>query len=207
MKFAAGKLSVALLGATLLTGVSSSAWAGDTASQIAAQNQSTLAFLKNAADLRTPNAPEPLGGGQFGGPVSAVGDATGLYTIGLRLGAAVAPRTRFVGGLDVTLPRLSLGANWSTRIDAEAIVSANFGGISTLVPLTFNEIYSKGLVGGTRLYGGVGIGPYFGEITRFGGKLIFGAGLSEKIGLELNVHFPGFDDPYVTILARLPFSF
>jgi hypothetical protein len=202
MKFAAGTVTAALLGVSLLAGSSASAQVGGTTTQ----DNGTLAFLKRAADLRTPAAPEPLGG-QFGGPVGEVGEATGLYTIALRLGAAVAPRTRFVGGIDVTLPRLSLGANWSTRIDAEAIVSANFGGVSTLIPLTFNQIYSKGLVSGTRLYGGVGIGPYFGEITRFGGKLIFGAGLSQKIGLELNLHFPGFDDPYLTILARLPFSF
>lgn len=204
MKFAAGKSLCAAFGmAALLTGITGTAFAQD-----AVQNTASPEILRRAADLRKPFSPEPLGGGQLGGgPIGAVGDATGLYTIALRLGLSVSPRTRFAGGIDVSLPRLSLGKGFTTRIDAEAIVSANFGGISTLIPLTFNQVYSKGVVASTRVYVGAGIGPYFGEITRFGGKIFVGAGISQKLGIELGVHFPGFDDPLVVIQARLPFAF
>lgn len=204
MKFAAGKSLCAAVGmAALLTGAADSAFAQDEI-----QNSVNATILRRVADLRKPYSPEPLGGGgQFGGPIGAIGDATGLYTIALRLGLSVSPRTRFAGGIDVSLPRLSIGSGWTTRIDAEAIVSANFGGISTLIPLTVNQVYSKGLVSSTRVYGGFGIGPYFGEITRLGGKIFVGAGLSQKIGVELGVHFPGFDDPMVVVQARLPFAF
>ena len=203
MKFAAGKSLCAAFGmAALLTGTVKTAFAQDMI-----HNTASPEILRRAADLRKPFSPEPLGGGQFGGPIGAVGDATGLYSIALRLGVSVSPRTRFAGGIDVSLPRLSIGNGWTTRIDAEAIVSANFGGISTLIPLTFNQVYSKGVVSSTRGYGGFGIGPYFGEITRFGGKIFIGAGLSQKLGVELGVHFPGFDDPMVVVQARLPFAF
>ncbi len=202
MKFATGKSLCAAFGmAALLAGTAQTASAQD-----AFKDSVGTAILRHVADLRKPFSPEPLGG-QFGGPIGAVGDATGLYTIALRLGLSVSPRTRFAGGIDVSLPRLSLGKGFTTRIDAEAIVSANFGGISTLIPLTFNQVYSKGLVASTRVYVGAGIGPYFGEITRFGGKVFVGAGLSEKVGIELGVHFPGFDDPLATVQVRLPFAF
>ncbi len=210
MKFAAHKPLFALLGTVaLFSGATQSAFAGETAPL---SNTNSAEFLRRAADLRSPASPEPFGGGggggkQLGGAIDAAGEATGLYTVALRLGVNVAPRTRFVGGADITLPRLSIGKGFSTRIDVDAIVSANFGGVATLVPLMFDQIYSKGLVGKTRVYVGAGIGPYFGEITRFGGKVLVGAGITEKIGVELNVYFPGFGDPYVAILARLPLAF
>ncbi len=210
MKFTAQKSLFVPFGiAALLASATHTALAGENMSPLA--NNNSAEFLHRAADLRIPASPEPFGGGgggkQLGGAIDAAGEATGLYTVALRLGVNVAPRTRFVGGMDVTLPRLSLGKGLSTRIDVDAIVSANFGGISTLIPLMFNQIYSKGVVGKTRVYIGAGIGPYFGEITRFGGKLLVGAGITEKLGVELDVYFPGFGDPYVAIMARLPLAF
>lgn len=136
------------------------------------------------------------GGGQVGAVTGAL-----PFPIFLRLGAAVSPRTKFVGGADITFPQLSIGQGFTTRVDAEAIVSANFGGVSTLVPVTFDQVYSKGLVSGTRVYGGVGIGPYIGEVTRFGGKVFVGA-TQGRIGGELGVHFTGFGDPLLTLQAR-----
>jgi hypothetical protein len=196
--FCAGKSLCAALGMVgLLSGTATRASAQDEM-----QKSVGSTILRNVADLRKPFSPEPLGG-----QVGDAGAATGQYILALRLGLSVSPRTRFAGGIDVTLPRLSLGKGLTTRIDAETIVSANFGGISTLIPLTFNQVYSAGSVSRTRVYVGAGIGPYFGEITRFGGKVFVGAGLSEKIGVELGVHFPGFDDPMVTLQARLPFAF
>lgn len=133
-----------------------------------------------------------------GGQVSDILPGTPVW---LRLGLSVSPRTKFVGGADITLPQLSLGPGFVTRIDAEAVVSANFGGVSTLVPVTFDQVYSKGLVSGTRTYIGAGIGPYIGEVTRFGGKIFVGA-TQGRIGGEFGVHFTGFGDPLLTLQAR-----
>ena len=122
----------------------------------------------------------------------------------IRLGALVSPRTKFIGGADVTIPGLGFGTNFSTRVDAQAIVSANIGGVSTIIPLTINEVYSKGVLPATRIYGGVGVGPYIGKVTRIGGKLFVGVDLAAKVSGELGVHFSGYGDPLITLEARLP---
>ena len=132
-------------------------------------------------------------------PVSV---ASRVVPIAIRLGAMVSPRTKFVGGADFSFPNAKIGPFYP-RIDAEAIVSANFGGITTLVPVTFNGVYSKSLPAGTHLYGGAGIGPYFGEVTRFGGKIFVGGDFNRNFGLEGDVQFAGQGDALVTISARL----
>ena len=132
-------------------------------------------------------------------PVSV---ASKVVPIALRLGAMVSPRTKFIGGADFSFPNAKIGPFYP-RIDAEAIVSANFGGITTLVPVTFNAVYSKALPAGTHVYGGAGIGPYFGEVTRFGGKIFLGGDISRTFGLEGDVQFAGQGDALVTISARL----
>ncbi len=139
-----------------------------------------------------------LGGG--GGGISL----TNPLDFHIRLGAMVSPRTKFVGGADVTIPGLGFGTGFSTRVDAIAIVSANIGGLSTIIPLTINEVYSKGVVTGTRFYGGAGIGPYIGKVTRFGGKLFVGVDVTSRLSGELGIHFSGYGDPLVTLEARLP---
>ena len=132
-------------------------------------------------------------------PVSV---ASKVVPIAIRLGALVSPRTKFVGGADFSFPNAKIGPFYP-RIDAEAIVSANFGGITTLVPVTFNGVYSKTLPAGTHLYAGAGIGPYFGEVTRFGGKIFLGGDFNRNFGLEGDVQFAGQGDALVTISARL----
>ena len=132
-------------------------------------------------------------------PVSV---ASKIVPIAIRLGALVSPRTKFAGGADFSFPNAKFGPFYP-RIDAEAIVSANFGGITTLVPVTFNAVYSKNLPAGTHLYGGAGIGPYFGEVTRLGGKLFVGGDFSRNFGLEGDLQFAGQGDALVTISARL----
>lgn len=124
------------------------------------------------------------------------------FPLHLRLGAMLSPRTKFIGGIDATLGR-GLFPNSKTRVDVDAIVSANFHGISTLVPITLDQIYSKGLLGGNRLYFGAGIGPYISEKTRFGGKLFIGADLAVRVGVEGAVHFAGDGDPLLTVQARV----
>lgn len=125
--------------------------------------------------------------------------------IGLRLGAAVSPRVKFAGGVDVTIPGLSLARGFSTRVDFDAIVAANYHGISTLFPLTFDQIYRVSLPGGAGIYVGGGIGPYFGEVTRFGGKLLIGGSITRRVGLEGTVHFQGIGDSIATVQARTTF--
>ena len=137
-------------------------------------------------------------GGQLG-PLDLIPKPFPLH---LRLGALLSPRTKFDGGIDVTLGRGILPSS-TTRIDADVIASANFRGISTLVPITLDQIYSKGLLGGNRLYFGAGIGPYIADRTRLGGKLFVGADLAVRIGVEGAVHFSGTGDPLLTLQARI----
>lgn len=137
-------------------------------------------------------------GGQLG-PLDLIPKPFPLH---LRLGAMLSPRTKFDGGIDVTLGRGIL-PSLSTRIDLDAIISANFRGISTLVPITLDQIYSKGLLGGNRLYFGAGVGPYIADKTRIGGKLFIGADLAVRIGVEGAVHFAGTGEPLLTLQARV----
>jgi hypothetical protein len=125
------------------------------------------------------------------------------YPFAIRLGAMVSPRIKFVGGADLTLRNLGIGRHWVGRIDAEAIVSANFGGNSTVVPVTFDEIYfSPSKTSGFRPYAGFGIGPYFASTTRFGGKLLVGARFSQRLSGEAAVHFSGDGDALLILEAR-----
>jgi hypothetical protein len=134
-------------------------------------------------------------------PLPPVG-AISPFPLALRLGAMVSPRLKFDGGIDATIRGFHLFPGMTTRVDVDAIVSANFGGVTTLVPLTFDQIYSLNLPVSSRVYIGGGIGPYFGDVTRFGGKLIVGAEFS-RIGLEGNLHFSGQGDPLFTVQARI----
>jgi hypothetical protein len=134
-------------------------------------------------------------------PVPPIG-AISPFPVALRLGAMVSPRLKFDGGVDVTIPGLHLLPQMTTRIDADAIVSANFSGISTLVPVTFGQIYNLNLPVSSRVYLGGAIGPYFGDVTRFGGKIIVGAEFS-RFGLEGNVHFAGTGNTLLTVQARI----
>jgi hypothetical protein len=134
-------------------------------------------------------------------PLPPVG-AISPFPLALRLGAMLSPRTKFDGGIDATIRGLRILPGFTSRVDADAIVSVNFGGVSTLVPVTFDQIYQLNLPVNSRVYLGGGIGPYFGDRTRFGGKLIVGAEFS-RIGLEGNVHFAGVGDTLFTVQARL----
>lgn len=125
--------------------------------------------------------------------------------LALRIGGMVSPRTKFAGGVDYALPSTGIGRDWIGRVDAEAIVSANLGGITTIIPVTFGEVYTMPeRTGSVRFYGGVAIGPYFGEVTRFGGKLFAGANFSTHFSGEVGVHFSGSGEPLVTLTARVP---
>ncbi len=134
-------------------------------------------------------------------PLPPVG-AVSPFPLALRLGAMVSPRTKFVGGIDATIKGLHLVPELSSRVDLDVIVSANFGGVSTLIPITFDQIYNLNLPVSSRVYIGGGIGPYFGDTTRFGGKIVVGAEFN-RFGLEGDIHFAGIGDPLFTIQARI----
>lgn len=134
-------------------------------------------------------------------PISPTALIPKPFDLNLRLGVMVSPSVKFAGGADIGFS-FGILPGFSSRVDAEAIVSANFARVSTLIPVTFDQIYSKSLPG-VKVYVGGGIGPYFGEVTRFGGKLFVGAGTSGITG-ELGVHFSGGGDPLVIVSARVP---
>lgn len=148
------------------------------------------------------SAPALLSDKERCGQLPSVGSVS-PFPISLRLGAMLSPSTKFDGGIDVTLPGVHLAPNLSTRIDADVILSANFGGISTLIPITVDQIFSQGLVAGSKFYIGAGIGPYIGDTTRLGGKVFVGAGISSRLTGEVSMHFPGFGDPLFTAQVRV----
>lgn len=144
-----------------------------------------------------------LGAGYAGKQPDPTGILPKPFPFALRLGAMISPRTKFAGGIDVSFPQLSIAHGFISRVDADVIVSFNFGGVSTLIPITFDQVYSKGLIAGSRIYGGAGIGPYIGDKTRFGGKLFVGGDFTSSLGAELGLHFSGYGDPLLTLQARV----
>ena len=199
------------VGGIFAAGLAAGAWAEETPAKTTASKKLILRAPARtdieAAPLEFAQAPRSA---MLGAAVAApkarqldpVSVASKIVPIAIRLGAMVSPRTKFVGGADFSFPNAKIGPFYP-RIDAEAIISANFGGITTLVPVTFNLVYSKSLPVGTHIYGGAGIGPYFGEVTRFGGKLFVGGDISRTFGLEGDLQFAGQGDALFTISARL----
>jgi hypothetical protein len=123
--------------------------------------------------------------------------------ISLHGGAMVAPRGAGLVGADASIPGLSLGEGWHGRIDADVIFKANFGGIDTIVPITFDQVYySPAGAGGHNVYYGGGLGAVLGGNAVFDGKLILGTEITNKIGGEVNVHFTE-RDTLVCLMARL----
>lgn len=125
------------------------------------------------------------------------------FPIALRLGVMLSPNTKFVGGADVTLNGLKLLPGFSSRIDADVFLDLNRRGVSTLIPVTFDQVYTKNIVLGSRVYIGGGVGAYIGEVTRFGGKVFVGAGLKSNLGIEGTAHFYNTGEPLLTIQARV----
>lgn len=121
----------------------------------------------------------------------------------LRGGAMVSPRGAGLAGLDVDIPSASLGNGFHGRVDADAIIKANFGGIDTIFPVTFDQIYySPAGANGHNVYWGGGLGAVLNGPVRFDGKLILGTELAKRVGAELNVHFTSHD-VLLTLLARI----
>ena len=75
--------------------------------------------------------------------------------------------------------------------------------VRTLFPVTFDQIYNLNLPVSSRVYVGGGVGAYFAHTTRFGGKVIVGAEIAKKFGLEGNLHFAGIGEALFTVQARI----
>jgi len=123
--------------------------------------------------------------------------------LSLRGGAMVSPRGAGLAGADATLPALDIFPGWQTRLDADVLFKANFGGINTIVPVTLNQVYYPAdAVAGRTVYFGGGLGAVLGGPARFDGKLILGAELTSRLGGEMNVHFTE-EDTLLTFLVRI----
>jgi hypothetical protein len=79
----------------------------------------------------------------------------------------------------------------------------NVNDVSTLFPVTIDLVYNKALLAGSKFYAGAGIGPYFGNITRFGGKVLVGFSPTSNLAAEAELHFPGDSELPPTVMLRL----
>jgi hypothetical protein len=197
-----GKSGAALFGAAGLLTLGHSAQAQTTV-KTATLTPEAAQQLTQVAQAGIPNAYTEMLAVDAGARQNTVDIGGRAYPFAIRLGAMVSPRIKFVGGADLTLPSLGVGRHWAGRIDAEAIVSANFGGNSTVVPITFDEVYfSPQRTSSFRPYVGLGVGPYIASTTRFGGKLFVGARFSQRLSGEAAVHFSGDGDALAILEVR-----
>lgn len=126
-----------------------------------------------------------------------------LANMSIRGGAMVTPRGAGLAGIDFDVPSVSLNNGMRGRIDADVLFKANFHGINTAIPITFDQIsYTPGAPGGHTIYYGAGVGAVLGGHATFDGKLIFGTELAKKFGAEVNVHFTEHDT-LLCLLARI----
>lgn len=200
---ALGAVSLLFLGSSQVSRASET-------SHVATAANTHLVYVRTALTPTTPvpsasklDASETLVPHTYAMKGRQVPSALRFVEANLRLGAAVIPRLKFDGGVDFRFPHLGLGNNFSTRVDIDAILDANFGGVSTLIPVTVDEVYTRRMPGAT-LYAGAGIGGFVGKYTRFGGKLFVGGGLGERVSLEGAVLFPGYGDAIFTVQLRTP---
>jgi len=124
------------------------------------------------------------------------------FPINLRVGALLSPKGKLDLGIDLTLPDLHILPSLTTRLDGDVIFGANIGGSQTIIPITFDQLYSKSMAGQASLYFGGGVGMYLGGRSRFGGKLVLGATFN-RFGVEANLHFSGSGDPLLSLQGRV----
>lgn len=121
----------------------------------------------------------------------------------LRVGLTLSPHVDFDGGLDVIVPGLHLLPQLKTRVDLDVLAGVNFKGISTLVPLTFDQVYTPSLTGVSGFYFGGGIGPFFANNVHFGGKVFAGASLTSRLGIEGDAYFDDQGDTVLGLMLRV----
>jgi hypothetical protein len=162
----------------------------------AAQSSETARFIALGDLLKPSSAINRIGRfGQDGGPIPGT-------AMSIRGGLMVTPRGGGMAGVDFSIPSISLGAGWHGRVDADVIFKANFGGVDTIIPVTFDQLYfNPAATGGHAFYWGGGLGAILGGPGVFDAKLILGVDLTSRFGAEMNVHFTE-GDTILTLLAR-----
>jgi len=126
-----------------------------------------------------------------------------LTYISLHGGAMLTPRTGAMVGADATIPGLGLGNGWHGRLDADVIFKANLGGVDTIIPVTFDQLYySPNAAAGHNVYYGAGLGAVLSGPARFDGKLVLGTEITDRLGAELNVHITD-NDTLLTAFVRV----
>jgi hypothetical protein len=135
--------------------------------------------------------------GQFGVPSNPT-----PVPISLRGGAMVAPRGAGLAGVDIPIPSIALLDGWEGRLDADVIFKANFADISTVVPVTFDQIRYAQDVSGRSLYFGAGVGALLGGKAKLIGKGVLGVELNARLGVEGNIIFTDAKT-MVTVVGRL----
>ena len=159
-----------------------------------AQNQTLInpisLSLTNSLTINHALKAEAIGAGPFS-------------NLSIHAGAMVRPRGAALAGVDVDVTSLSLGNGFHGRLDADAIIKANFGGVNTIFPVTFDQLYyGPNVVGGHNLYYGGGAGAVFGGGTTLDLKLVLGSEITHKFGGEVNVHF-NHHNTIVTLFTRI----
>lgn len=149
---------------------------------------------RSAATTRTYSAASY---GQFGSAVPTVPIA-----LSLRGGVMVAPRGAGLAGVDIPVPSIALLDGWEGRLDADVIFKANFADISTVVPVTFNQVRYTQDMSGRSIYVGAGAGAMLGGKAKLIGKGIVGLELSARLAVEGNVIFTDAKT-MVTVVGRL----
>src|SRR5258705_7213012 len=106
--------------------------------------------------------------------------------LSVRGGLMVIPRGAGLAGVDFSLPSVTVGTGWVGRVDADVIFKANFGGLNTIIPATFDLIQTQpGGPSGKSIYYGGGLGAILGGDTVFDAKLVLGINLVQKVDFEV----------------------
>ncbi len=117
------------------------------------------------------------------------------------------PRLGLALGADFTLPKAKLLPQAETRLSADLLapfdVPSFLGLPKTQATITLDQVFARH-PHARGLYGGFGVGPYFGLKARPGGKLFIGENLSSTLGIELTAHFTGLPAPRYTLQVRFP---
>jgi len=125
----------------------------------------------------------------------------------IRAGMLASPRLGLALGADFGLPKAHLLPSAETRISADLLapfdVPSFLGLPTTQSTVTLDQVFAAH-PHSLGLYGGFGLGGYFGAKFRPGGKLFLGYNLTNTLGLELTSHFTGLPDPRYTLQVRFP---
>jgi hypothetical protein len=120
--------------------------------------------------------------------------ASTVNPIAFRLGAAFGDSSGLLLGLDLGVPSISIGAEWTGRVDFDVWA---LGGDHTNVGIILDQIMSSD----GKTYLGFGLGIVAGDEGGLGIKLLIGTSISDRADLEFNAIFSDGVTP--AIVARI----